>query len=93
MDKKKLIVFGAYLLISFLLLNKIFLNTGIILGGDWSLPINSYQSQSYLNFCSTTWSTGFFGTNNLGVNAFPFALLIRFFSDLNPKSWTQTYLS
>lgn len=93
MNKKNLIFFAAYLLISFLLLNKIFLTSGIILGGDWSLPIDFSQSQSFFNFCSSTWTNSFFGINNLGINNFPFALFIRFFSIiLSPSLLTKIIL-
>jgi hypothetical protein len=78
----KIFVFLFFMVVSFLILRNVFLMNGLILGGDWSLPIGHSQIDKFYENYSGTWSTAnsFLGGKTLATNVVPFLAIVKAFS-------------
>lgn len=75
--KNNIIVILLYLFTIVIFLRGIIFSRGIIIGGDWGLPLTQSQMYRYFQSAFYTWSDReLFGTQQFFLNSLPFQLLI-----------------
>lgn len=64
-----LIILFLYFVAITVIFRDFLMSSGIIMGGDWSLPATSLQIDSYLRTCSFAWSESLFGNRGLCLSS------------------------